>query len=67
MAVAVADFDQDRFRDLFVTNDKMPNFLFHNLGDGKFEEAALETGGALLDSVLVLKDVPTNQVLPVRE
>jgi hypothetical protein len=50
MAVAVADFDQDGFPDLFVTNDKMPNFLFHNLGNGKFEEAALETGGALPDN-----------------
>lgn len=50
MAVAVADYDQDGFPDVFVTNDKMPNFLFHNLGNGKFEEVALETGGALLDS-----------------
>jgi enediyne biosynthesis protein E4 len=50
MAVAVADYDQDGFQDLFVTNDKMPNFLFHNLGNGKFEEVALETGAALLDS-----------------
>ena len=50
MAVAVADLDQDGFPDLFVTNDKMPNFLFHNLGNGKFEETALEHGGALLDS-----------------
>src|SRR5215467_2041246 len=50
MAVAMADFDGDGFADLFVTNDKEPNFLFHNLGNGKFEEAALDTGGALLDS-----------------
>jgi enediyne biosynthesis protein E4 len=50
MAVAVADYDLDGFPDLFVTNDKMPNFLFHNLGNGKFEEAALDAGGALLDS-----------------
>jgi hypothetical protein len=26
--------------DLFVANDVMPNFLFHNLGNGKFEEIA---------------------------
>lgn len=50
MAVVVADYDQDGLPDIFVTNDKMPNFLFHNLGQGKFEEVALESGGALLDS-----------------
>jgi hypothetical protein len=50
MAVAVADFDQDGRPDLFVTNDKMPNFLFHNLGNGKFEETAFEIGAAMLDS-----------------
>jgi|SRR5579871_1792969 len=50
MAVAVADFDQDGRPDLFVTNDKVPNFLFHNLGHGKFEEIAFEAGGAMLDS-----------------
>lgn len=50
MAAVVADYDQDGLADLFVTNDKMPNFLFHNLGHGKFEEVALDVGGALLDS-----------------
>jgi hypothetical protein len=50
MAAVVADYDQDGLPDIFVTNDKMPNFLFHNLGHGKFEEVALDAGGALLDS-----------------
>jgi len=36
--------------DVFVANDKMPNFLFHNLGHGKFEEVALQVGAALLDT-----------------
>jgi hypothetical protein len=35
--------------DVFVTNDKQPNFLFHNLGGGKFEEVGLESGVALPD------------------
>ena len=47
MSVSFADYDGDGFPDVFVTNDKMPNFLFHNLGNGKFEEVALETGVAL--------------------
>lgn len=47
MSVSFADYDGDGFMDIFVTNDKMPNFLFHNLGNGKFEEVALERGVAL--------------------
>jgi len=50
MSVAIADYDGDGFMDVFVTNDKVPNFLFHNNGDGTFEEVALLNGGALLDS-----------------
>ncbi len=50
MAVAVADYDRDGFADLFVTNDKSPNFLFHNLRNGRFEEVAFESGVALPDT-----------------
>ena len=50
MAVAVADYDGDGFPDLLVTNDKMPNFLFHNLGNGRFEEVAFAAGVALVDT-----------------
>jgi hypothetical protein len=50
MAVAVADYDGDGFPDLFVTNDKIPNFLFHNLGDGRFENVAFEAAVALPDT-----------------
>ena len=49
MSIALADYDQDGFTDVFVTNDKIPNFLFHNLGNGKFEEVALESGVAMAD------------------
>ncbi|HVT91501.1 MAG TPA: CRTAC1 family protein [Bryobacteraceae bacterium] len=47
MSVAFADYDQDGFPDVFVTNDNMPNFLFHNRGNGTFEETALLAGVAL--------------------
>lgn len=50
MSIAFADYDADGRPDAFVTNDGLPNFLFHNLGGGKFEETALLSGVALLDS-----------------
>lgn len=49
MSVAVADYDDDGFVDVFVANDAIPNFLFRNRGDGTFEETGLEAGAALLD------------------
>ena len=49
MSVAVADADGDGYPDIFVTNDTMPNFLFRNLGNGRFNEAALDAGVALTD------------------
>jgi hypothetical protein len=47
MAVGVADYDGDGWPDLFVANDKLFNFLFHNKGNAQFEEVALEAGVAL--------------------
>jgi len=47
MSVAFADYDHDGYMDVFVTNDNMPNFLFHNKGNGTFEEDALLAGVAL--------------------
>ena len=43
LAVAPVDYDRDGWIDLFVANDTTRNFLYHNLGDGTFEEiGALE-------------------------
>jgi len=50
MGVAFADYDHDGRPDVFVANDTVPNFLFHNEGGGKFREVALEAGVALNDN-----------------
>jgi hypothetical protein len=42
--VVAADVDGDGYMDLFVSNDSVQNFLFHNLRDGRFEEIGLESG-----------------------
>lgn len=49
MSAVAADADGDGDADIFVTNDKAPNFLFVNQGDGTFEENALFSGVALQD------------------
>src|SRR5450432_2643159 len=46
MGAVIADYDGDGFMDVFVPNDNVPNFLFHNIGGKKFEEVALESGVA---------------------
>ncbi len=46
LGVAPWDIDGDGLVDLAVANDTVPNFLFHNLGDGKFEEIATTSGVA---------------------
>ena len=46
MGLAFADYDNDGFTDVFVSNDTSPNFLMHNNGDGTFKDAALEEGVA---------------------
>jgi hypothetical protein len=44
MGVAIADYDNDGWMDIFVTNDIMPNFLYHNEGNGTFREVAARAG-----------------------
>lgn len=50
MGVAFADYDDDGFTDIFVSNDTFPNFLLHNNGDGTFTDAALLAGVAYNES-----------------
>lgn len=40
------DVNNDGLTDLFVANDTMPNFLFVNQGNGKFEDVGLASGVA---------------------
>jgi len=47
LGIALADYDRDGYLDVFVANDSMPEFLYHNKGDGTFEEVALSSGIAL--------------------
>ena len=38
LGIVPADFDRDGRIDIFIANDTVRNFLFHNLGDGRYEE-----------------------------
>ena len=44
--VAMGDVDGDGWIDIFVANDSGPNYLFHNLGEGKFQDVALQAAVA---------------------
>ncbi|HEV3142780.1 MAG TPA: CRTAC1 family protein, partial [Gemmataceae bacterium] len=39
-----ADYDNDGFLDLFICCEQQPNRLYHNKGDGAFEEVAYHAG-----------------------
>ena len=47
MGVVCSDFDGDGWPDIYVGNDAMENFLFHNKHDGTFEEIGLMSGTAV--------------------
>jgi len=42
LGIAVGDYDRDGHPDIFVANDSMVEFLFHNKGNGTFDEVGLE-------------------------
>jgi hypothetical protein len=47
LGIALADYDRDGRVDLFIANDSIPEFLYHNKGNGAFEEVALRSGVAV--------------------
>ena len=47
LGIALADYDRDGRIDIFVANDSMPEFLYHNKGNATFEEVALVSGVAV--------------------
>ncbi len=49
MGIGVADFDDDGWMDLFVSNDTVPSFLFMNNRDGTFTESAFERAVAFTE------------------
>jgi len=44
LGVAIADFNDDGWPDIVVTNDTQPNFLYLNQGNGTFTDIALRAG-----------------------
>ncbi len=46
LGVAINDYDRDGWPDIAVANDSVPEQLFHNLHNGKFEEVGVEAGVA---------------------
>jgi hypothetical protein len=47
LGIALADYDRDGHIDLYIANDSWPEFLFHNKGNGTFEEVGLASEAAL--------------------
>jgi enediyne biosynthesis protein E4 len=50
LGVALLDFDNDGWLDLFVSNDTEPNKLYRNNHDGTFTDIAVNAGVAFSDS-----------------
>jgi enediyne biosynthesis protein E4 len=47
LGLAIADYDHDGWMDIFLANDSIPEYLFHNKGNGTFEEIGLPSGVGL--------------------
>ncbi|HKF03721.1 MAG TPA: CRTAC1 family protein [Candidatus Sulfotelmatobacter sp.] len=44
LGVVTFDYDNDGWQDIFIANDHMPNYLFHNNHDGTFREVGYTAG-----------------------
>jgi hypothetical protein len=47
LGVVTFDYDNDGWQDVFIANDHMPNYLFHNNHDGTFKEIGYQAGVAV--------------------
>jgi hypothetical protein len=47
LGLAIADYDHDGWMDILLANDSIPEFLFHNKGNGTFEEVGVASGVGL--------------------
>jgi enediyne biosynthesis protein E4 len=57
MSAAIADYDGDGFIDILVTNDREPNFLFHNVGGKKFTEVGVESAVGLTQDGMAVSNM----------
>jgi hypothetical protein len=71
MGVAIADYNNDGWMDIFVANDKMANFLYKNRGGGRgFDEVGMESFVAFNEDGLLISNMGadfrdwTNEGLP---
>jgi enediyne biosynthesis protein E4 len=47
LGVVTFDYDDDGWQDIFISNDHMPNYLFHNNRNGTFQEVGYLAGVAV--------------------
>jgi hypothetical protein len=47
LGVVTFDYNNDGWQDIFISNDAMPNHLFHNKGNGTFDEIGYLAGAAV--------------------
>jgi len=57
MGVIWCDYDNDRDVDLFVANDRTPDRLYQNNGDGTFTDTALLSGVALSENGVAMSSM----------
>lgn len=50
LGIALLDYDNDGWLDLFITNDTQPNKLYHNNHNGTFTETGVAAGVAYSDA-----------------
>jgi hypothetical protein len=60
MGLSFADYDDDGFTDIFVSNDEFPSYMLHNDGDGTFSEVGAQAGVAYNASGVTVSGMGTD-------